>query len=132
MGIKLAKAGLGTAATLLSALALHAPPAFAFVNNWGCNSTGSGQICYSTAGYHSYLEVTAVLQYARPEVCTKGITAAGNIRTGSGCNYNFVNYRTSCFAGGTPNSLAYYYWGGGYPNQGGSAIARTSSDRFYC
>ncbi|HEX4344863.1 MAG TPA: hypothetical protein VHZ31_04815 [Solirubrobacteraceae bacterium] len=98
-----------------------ASPATAFPHNWNCYAYSAGQ-CYDYQGYppniyYPWLGVKAdVGDYVLSEVCAKGITAAGNYRTGSGCATNDFQKR-ACFSGGSPDSWAYVYWGGGYTGQ---------------
>lgn len=49
----------------------------------------------------------------RYEVCAKGRTAAGNVRTGggNGCTYN-AQGRISCFIPDEPLTAGYVYWAG--------------------
>jgi hypothetical protein len=94
----------------------------AYLHSQVCPHYTSAQVCWSGDGYHSNTEV--VLQigaYGNPafqnEVCAKAVTAAGNIRTGSGCaGAGFAtSQRVSCLVGGTPDSAAYGYYGGSAP-----------------
>ena len=94
--------------------------ASAFPHNWSCYAYSASQ-CYDYQGYPSlyypWLGVKAdVGDFVLSEVCAKGITAAGNYRTGSGCATNTFQKR-ACFSGGSPDSWAYVYWGGGYAGQ---------------
>jgi hypothetical protein len=107
VGSLLATAGIG---------GVLAPPALADLDSWSCPNYSSAQTCWAGTGYRGYIEVVATLGATRSEVCAKAVTAAGNIRTGSGCQYNAF-YRRSCLAGSSPNSAAYVYWAGS-----GSAI----------
>lgn len=91
--------------------AMFAQKAEAYSDLWSCSNAYSAQTCYSGAGYHSWQDVAAGIGPSRSEICAKGVTAAGNIRSGSGCNYN-TNYRYSGFSGGTPTSAGYVYWAG--------------------
>lgn len=98
-------------------LALSAERADAYEDFWGCSNSYSAQTCWSGAGYHSWVVVAAAIGPSRAEICAKGVTAAGNVRSGSGCNYN-TSTRGSGFSGGTPASAAYVYWAGsGSPTQ---------------
>ena len=100
-----------------ASLGLSAQRADAYADYWGCYNFYSAQTCWSGAGYHSWTFVVAAIGPNRSEVCAKGVTAAGNVRSGSGCSYN-TNGRTSLFSGGTPMSAGYVYWAGsGSPTQ---------------
>lgn len=95
----------------------------AYVHNWSCTAYAASQ-CYDYQGvqYNSWQGVKAdVGDYVLPEVCAKGITAASNIRAGSGCASNAFQKR-ACFSGGTPDTWGYVYWAGGlagpYPISG--------------
>ena len=97
-----------------------ASTASAFPHNWSCYAYSASQ-CYDYRGYpnlyYPWLGVKAdVGDYILSEVCAKGITAAGNYRTGSGCATNTF-YKRACFSGGSPSSWAYVYWGSGYGGQ---------------
>ncbi len=79
---------------------------------WANCYTYSAQTCWVGNGYRGNIEVDAELWYtARSEVCAKGVTAAGNIRTGSGCSYN-TGVRDSYFSYHEPASAGYAYWAG--------------------
>jgi hypothetical protein len=110
------------AVTLCGALA-SAPSASAYGHTWSCSAAADGSQCYDYSGtiYNPWLGVYAyVYDYSLPSVCAKGITAAGNIRSGSGCMGGF--YDRACFSGGSPSSWGYVYWdgipGGYYPIEG--------------
>ena len=79
-------------------------------------------------------ELTAISSFINPvkyEICAKGVTAAGNRRTGSGCNIN-ANVRHSCFDGINPYSAAYVYWAGGGSPTSIAGDARTPSSVNWC
>lgn len=107
---------LGLTIAVIAAI-LGATSAHAFSDSWACSNYVSAQKCYSGAGYHSWVRVTGFVHNAAGdgvsvyETCAKGITAAGNIRSGSGCAINFY-LRESLFSGGTPMTVGYNYWGG--------------------
>jgi hypothetical protein len=104
---------LGAAAATAFGL-LWAAPALALTDTWTCNNSFSGQKCYSGAGYHSWFYVGIGVSSVSGEVCAKAVTQSGNLRSGSGCNYN-TDSRVSVFSGGTPISVGYGYWGGSGP-----------------
>lgn len=84
----------------------------AYTHSWTCTA-GSAQRCWDNVGANpnpwEYVEASiAAYPY---ELCAKAVTPAGNTRTGSGC-VNYWYYRYSDIAGGTPQSVAYVYWGG--------------------
>lgn len=116
--------GRGSAASVAALLAASftlatlAPGASADVDTVPCNNYVSAQSCYLGSGYRGYIQVTSGTldgATARSEWCAKAVTAAGNIKGGSGCNYNAVS-RKSCLDNVSPNSVGYSYWAGtGYP-----------------
>jgi hypothetical protein len=88
--------------------------ASAYPHGWSCTAAAYSQ-CYDYSGtyYNPWRGVAAdIADNVRPGVCAKGITAAGNIRSGSGCSPNPAHSWRACFSGGTPETLAYVYWGG--------------------
>ena len=76
-----------------------------------CGNYYSAQICWVGFGYHGIKQVTEFQHARRSESCAKGRTAAGNIRTGSGCNYN-TDSRISKWSDPSPYSAGYGYWAG--------------------
>lgn len=104
---------VGVAAIAAVALAMAAQSALAYTHTWTCNYASSAYTCYDYVGqtYNPWESVVAVIAYSRSEICAKAKTAAQNIRTGSGCNYN-TTARTSNIAGGYPESVGYVYWAG--------------------
>ncbi len=110
---------------------LFAPAARADLDTWACGNYFSGQTCYAGTGYRSYIEVVNAMGVFKYEVCAKGVTAAGNRRTGSGCSNN-AKVRISCFDGISPYSAAYIYWGGGGDPATVFGEAKTPSSRQYC
>jgi hypothetical protein len=119
------------AALLCGGAAGAAATANAATDHWVCNSYYSAQRCYAGTGYRSYVEVTNSMGARKSEVCAKGVTAAGNVRSGSGCNHNTIG-RVSCFSGASPHSAAYVYWAGSGGPAGVIGDARTPSSRTYC
>lgn len=85
----------------------------AYGHTWGCTGWPAYERCndYSGVQYNPWVAVRAFNGNVPPEICAKAITAAGNIRTGSGCSYCSSD-RISSISGGTPDSWAYVYWGG--------------------
>lgn len=103
---------VGALATCLVA----AETAGAYGHGWSCNAA-SGSQCYDDAytrggqQYNAWRSVIASMSATSAQVCAKGITAAGNIKIGSGCNNGTTN-RTSCLNSDPPESWAYVYWAG--------------------
>jgi hypothetical protein len=100
-------------ASLLIVLAVSlAPSAQAYIHVWSCQAASAVQ-CYDNSGqqYNPWAQVSASMSAVSNQVCAKAITAAGNIRTGSGCNFN-TTARLSCFSYALPDSWAYVYWAG--------------------
>lgn len=121
--------GLAFAGTALLAV----QPATADTVTWACYSYSSAQTCWAGTGYRGYKEVGNSTSdgggaVTRSEVCAKAVTAAGNIRTGSGCSYN-TWLRGSCLSSSSPNSAAYVYWAGSSSatNNNGWAYTPSSS-----
>lgn len=104
----------GSLVAVLATAACAAFPAAAsaYTHSWGCVA-GSAQRCGDNTGANPnpWEWVDAGLSTAPYEICAKAVTPANNTRTGSGCNY-WSYYRYSDIAGGTPESVAYVYWGG--------------------
>jgi len=97
---------------VLATLSLKAERADAYYG-WNNCKSWSAQKCYVGNGYHGIIKVHSGVWFMTPyEMCAKAATAAGNIRTGSGCNYN-TGSRTSLWSDPSPLSGAYGYWGGG-------------------
>lgn len=110
-----AAAAIGATAALASASAFAAAPANAYPHYWSCSNAYAASQCYDNAGqtYNPWRGVKIdVGDFTVPTVCAKGITAAGNIRSGSVCSFNTFQAR-ACFSGPTPETLAYGYWNGG-------------------
>jgi hypothetical protein len=82
-----------------------------YVHQWQCYSASASQCYDPTPCCHGWIQVSNQTSVTKYEVCAKAVTAAGNIRTGSGCNLNTFG-RSSCLAGETPSSTAYVYWAG--------------------
>jgi hypothetical protein len=115
----------------LSALALLAvlpSTAQSYVHTWTCTAY-AGVACYDHSGqqYNPWISVEGHVTDAPtvPTFCSKGVTAAGNIRSASGC-FNNVYGVVACFGTTTPESWGYVYW----DNGGGihSLAARASTD----
>jgi hypothetical protein len=123
-----------SALTALTVLAGFTSPAVADVDLATCDNYVSAQTCWLGAGYRGYIEInsgTWAGTSPRSEWCAKAQSAAGNIKSGSGCNLNAVN-RRSCLDNVSPNSTGYAYWAGS-----GSALqifveGRTPSSSTYC
>lgn len=97
--------------TMLGVATIVAPSASADIDKWSCGNYSSAQTCWAGTGYRGYKEINATIGTTRSEICAKSQTSAGNVRTGSGCNYNAWT-RVSCLSSETPNSAAYVYWAG--------------------
>lgn len=74
-------------------------------------------VCFDDTGqiYNSWFEVDATFSnwqngYTLYGVCAYAVTAAGNVRTGSGCTAS--SYRYSLLSAATPNSQAEGWWEG--------------------
>lgn len=108
------KLRLSLLASALAAAAVTFLPATAsaYTHSWGC-SAGSAARCWDNTGANPnpWEWVDASLASSPYEICAKAVTPSNNTRTGSGCN-NWTYYRYSDIAGGSPQSLAYVYWGG--------------------
>ncbi len=117
---------LVTAASL--AMVADSGAAFAYGHSWSCGTAYSGSQCYDDSGtqYNPWLEIDGQVGASSVhETCAKGITAAGNIRTGSGCfGATFV---VACFTSATPDSWAYVYWDGSGGPYGINGHASTTS-----
>jgi hypothetical protein len=126
-GLRIATAAAIASVALL--LSTSTGVASGYAHQWQCYSASAAQ-CYDPSPCcHGWIQVSNRIPVTRYEVCAKAITAAGNIRTGSGCNFNTFG-RSSCLTGETPSSTAYVYWAGtGIPtyNNGFAATPSSSS-----
>jgi hypothetical protein len=113
------------------ALLVTATSAIGYIDRWSCGNYYSAQTCYAGTGYRSYIEITNNIGARKAEVCAKGVTAAGNIRSGSGCNHNALG-RVSCISSASPHSAAYIYWAGGGGPTTNTGAAKTPGSRQYC
>ena len=95
----------------LAALLTFARVADAYFGSATCYNYYSAQTCWIGDGYHSLSSVYTGVFGGRDQVCAKAQTAAGNIRTGSGCSINY-DRRLSSLAGSSPLSTGYGYWAG--------------------
>ena len=93
------------------AFAAWAPTANAYFAYAQCNNYTSAQTCWVGDGYHGLIRVTEIVFQQRFNICAKAQTAAGNLRTGSGCNVN-TDYRSSLLSSTDPISAGYGYWAG--------------------
>jgi len=118
VGLRKVKARIGrlhVAVVLLGAFALSGMvgvlAAHGYSHLWSCQG-GSGSQCYDFSGqrYNRWIQSSNEIQEIKSEVCAKAITAAGNVRSGSGCNGNSFGRISSYFP--DPESQAYGYWGG--------------------
>lgn len=116
-----------------AALGSHASVAQALEHNWSCPNRNSGDLCADTVTYHSWVAIQERIDYFlnAPSICAWGQTAAGNIRTGSGCDSNDW-VRTSCLSSETPLSWGYgrWYWSGHTHDTAG--YAATPSNNLIC
>lgn len=116
----------------LAIVALTAPStSAAFENRWSCPSLTSAVQCQdSDPSHHSWIAVQIKIDYyLNPDkICAYAWTAAGNQRTGSGCDPNDW-IRTSCLSGSSPNSrgLGNWYWPGRTHNTAGYAATPSSN-----
>jgi hypothetical protein len=102
---------LGVAVVAITAL--PTARADAIYREWSCDGRGSGVPCgyYVAPQYYPWLYVGNRTDRVAGEVCAKAKTAADNVRSGSGCDYN-VNSRASYMSSAYPESFAYIYWAG--------------------
>lgn len=112
--------GVLLASVLFAALAAVAAPAWGLHAYWGCTNKSSASTCYEntlTDGhYRGWIATSTDIGTLRYEVCTKAITAAGNVRSttaGTHCNINDVDgFVSRCLISPEPTSWAYSYWAG--------------------
>jgi hypothetical protein len=95
------------------ALSLFAGRASAFDHTWSCSSAASAIQCYDYTG-QQYVNWASLAGYASQysaTLCSKSITAAGNVRAeGNYCSSGTLDI--TCYSSGTPDSWAYVYWAG--------------------
>lgn len=94
-------------ATFIAGAVATSSHAYQGVSCW----TYSAQKCH-TSGYHGWSAWGTNVESYSSEVCAKAITAAGNIRAGSGCNYN-NSVIIVCTYSTWPATNVYGYWAGG-------------------
>ncbi len=122
-----ARAVLAAAAVAAFLWLLFADRAGAYSHTQSCNQPSAG-VCWDFVGqtYNAWERIQNSMSGGAvvSEVCAKGVTAAGNIRNGSGCSNN-TSFRDSDIVGGTPESRAYAYWGGAGGSRAFSLFAVT-------
>lgn len=86
-------------------------PAHAYSHEWSCFNPAYDR-CWDTAGqfYNPWVYHTESVPSGTNGTCAKAETAAGNTKSGSGCDGD--NYRASSYAA-SPTSWAYGYHGDG-------------------
>ena len=108
----------GCVAFVFALLTLAPARAEGYVHTWNCASWYAYDQCFDLAGQRynawEYVQVDYLNGIGGGTsvngTCAKAITAAQNIRSGSGCSSSLVHYAN--IAGGYPTSWAYVYWGG--------------------
>jgi hypothetical protein len=128
--MKSAKGALALSISL-AALGLFTSPGLAYTHSWSCPNVTSAMYCQDVTEFHSWINVQTRIDYnLNPDsICAYAWTAAGNQRTGSGCDpHDWV--RTSCLSSDTPNShgLGNWYWPGQTHNTAGYAETPSSND----
>jgi hypothetical protein len=105
-------AALASTVAVLVALAIPATSSAYYSHNMPCHETPYSQ-CFDTRGiiYNPWFDSQTSTDSGGsvPGICAKAITAAGNLKSGSGCATNTWQ-RTSYYAT-SPDSQAYGYWG---------------------
>lgn len=99
----------------------------AYTHSWSCGAA-SGSQCYDNTGirYNYWRGIYANMSAVSSTVCAKSITEHGNIKNGSGCNYNTTS-RASCVDPGDPTNYAYVYWAGAGTIRQINGVAQTSA-----
>jgi hypothetical protein len=99
----------------VAVLGASASAASAYTHNWGPNYYPADTRYYDSAGatYNPFRYVLAESNTQLPEICSKAVTQAGNLRSSTTgyCNYNYASHDTE-MSGGTPETNAYIYWNG--------------------
>lgn len=120
---------VGAVVAVMGGAAIGATPAAALYDAGSC-WTSSGQVC-QLSGYHGWYQIAYGGDVSKPEMCAKAVTAAGNIRSGSGCIYP-GSWTLRCLSGASPNSSAYGYWGGSGSAITGQTQAWSPSEHSFC